>query len=109
VLGRRHAVGSDDTGTGHDACPTTPAPESDTILIGEYGSMTGSSPRSAVDGQRLQLAVEEKNAAGGIKGKKISVKLYDDQGKTPGGRKRRHAAHHAGQRGRDHRGGSRAR
>jgi branched-chain amino acid transport system substrate-binding protein len=68
---------------GTTPAPPTPAAESDTILIGEYGSMTGSEStfgKSTDNG--LQLAVEEKNAAGGIKGKKIAVKLYDDQGKT---------------------------
>jgi branched-chain amino acid transport system substrate-binding protein len=63
--------------------PGTPAAESDTILIGEYGSTTGSEStfgKSTDNG--VQLAVEERNAAGGVKGKKIAVKLYDDQGKT---------------------------
>jgi branched-chain amino acid transport system substrate-binding protein len=63
--------------------PNTPVVESDTILIGEYGSTTGSEStfgKSTDNG--VQLAVEEKNAAGGVKGKKIEVKLYDTQGKT---------------------------
>lgn len=55
----------------------------DTILIGEYGSLTGA---EATFGQSthngLMLAVEEINAAGGVKGKKIVVKTYDDQGKA---------------------------
>jgi branched-chain amino acid transport system substrate-binding protein len=70
--------------------PAQPVTESDTILIGEYGSTTGSEStfgKSTDNG--VQLAVEERNAAGGVKGivggptgKKITVKLYDDQGKT---------------------------
>jgi branched-chain amino acid transport system substrate-binding protein len=56
---------------------------SDTILIGEYGSLTGS---EATFGQSthngVMLAVEEINAAGGVNGKKLAVKVYDDQGKT---------------------------
>jgi branched-chain amino acid transport system substrate-binding protein len=63
--------------------PGTPAPPSDTILIGEYGSLTGS---EATFGQStdngIQLAVEEINKAGGVKDKKLVVKVYDDQGKT---------------------------
>lgn len=55
----------------------------DSVLIGEYGSLTGP---EATFGQSthngVMLAVEEMNAAGGIKGKKILVKTYDDQGKT---------------------------
>jgi branched-chain amino acid transport system substrate-binding protein len=53
------------------------------ILIGEYGSLTGS---EATFGQSthngIMLAVEEFNAAGGFKGRKIDVKTYDDQGKS---------------------------
>lgn len=57
------------------------AQQQGTILIGEYGSMTGS---EATFGQAthmgIMLAVEEQNAKGGIKGKKIEVKNYDDKG-----------------------------
>src|SRR5258706_16484683 len=53
------------------------------IIVGEYGSMTGS---EATFGQSthngLTMAVEEVNAAGGIKGKKVKLVSYDDQGKT---------------------------
>jgi branched-chain amino acid transport system substrate-binding protein len=52
------------------------------ILVGEYGSMTGS---EATFGQSthngIQLAVNEINAAGGINGKQIKLISYDDQGK----------------------------
>ncbi len=55
----------------------------DEILIGEYGSMTGS---EALFGQNTHngvlMAVDEINAAGGVKGKKLRVVKYDDQGKT---------------------------
>jgi branched-chain amino acid transport system substrate-binding protein len=53
------------------------------IVVGEYGSMTGS---EATFGQSthngLTMAIEEINAAGGIKGKKVKLVSYDDQGKT---------------------------
>lgn len=53
------------------------------ILVGEFGSMTGS---EATFGQSthngIMLAVEEVNAAGGIGGRMVEVKSYDDQGKT---------------------------
>jgi len=52
------------------------------ILVGEYGSMTGSEATfglSTHDG--IMMAVEEKNAAGGIKGRKIRVISLDNQGK----------------------------
>jgi branched-chain amino acid transport system substrate-binding protein len=59
------------------------APAGDTILIGEFGSMTGS---EATFGQSthngITLAMKEINAAGGVKGKKIALKSYDDQGRA---------------------------
>jgi branched-chain amino acid transport system substrate-binding protein len=58
------------------------APATETILIGHFGSMTGS---EATFGQStdngIRLAIKEANAAGGIKGRKIELKTYDDQGK----------------------------
>lgn len=61
----------------------TAEPASDVILIGEYGSLTGS---EATFGQStdhgVTLAIDEINAAGGLNGKKLAVKVYDDQGKT---------------------------
>ena len=61
----------------------TPGIVNDEIIVGEYGSMTGS---EATFGQSthngLLLAVDEINAGGGIKGKKVRLVNYDDQGKT---------------------------
>ena len=57
-------------------------PASETILIGHFGSMTGS---EATFGQStdngIRLAIKEVNAAGGVLGKTIELKTYDDQGK----------------------------
>ncbi|HVV83088.1 MAG TPA: ABC transporter substrate-binding protein [Kofleriaceae bacterium] len=54
-----------------------------TIVIGHYGSMTGA---QATFGQStdngIQLAVAERNAAGGVKGRKVSVKTLDTEGKA---------------------------
>lgn len=61
----------------------TAKPASDEIVIGEYGSMTGSEAnfgQSTHNG--VTIAIEEINAAGGIKGKKVKLVHYDDQGKT---------------------------
>ena len=56
---------------------------SNEIVIGQYGSMTGS---EATFGQStdegVRLAVDEINAAGGIKGKKIKLVTMDNQGKA---------------------------
>ncbi len=51
------------------------------IVIGHYGSMTGSEAtfgESTDNG--IKLAIEEINAAGGINGKKIRLITYDDKG-----------------------------
>lgn len=70
-------------GEGTPATDGAPAGGADAILIGEYGSLTGS---EATFGQSTHngvlLAIDEINAAGGVKGKKLEVKVYDDQGKT---------------------------
>jgi branched-chain amino acid transport system substrate-binding protein len=73
------------------AAPAAPAPAapaqaaaapSDTILIGHVASMTG---EQATFGEStdnaIKLAIAEANAAGGVKGKKLLLKTYDDQGK----------------------------
>ncbi len=56
--------------------------KTDEILIGEFGTLTGS---EATFGQStnkgLRMAFDEINAAGGIKGKKIKLITYDNQGK----------------------------
>ncbi|MGH2575579.1 MAG: ABC transporter substrate-binding protein [Ignavibacteria bacterium] len=52
------------------------------ILIGEYGSLTGSEATFGISSTNgLKLAVEEMNNSGGLLGKKIKLITYDDQGK----------------------------
>lgn len=56
-------------------------PATNEIVIGHYGSMTGSEAtfgESTDNG--IKLAVEELNAAGGIDGKKVRLITYDDKG-----------------------------
>jgi len=64
------------------AAAPAPAAPSDTILIGHVASMTG---EQATFGEStdnaIKLAIAEANAAGGVKGKKLALKTYDDQGK----------------------------
>lgn len=56
--------------------------ESDTILLGEVGSLTGSEAAFGISTRNgIELALEEANAAGGVKGKKLAVRVYDDQSK----------------------------
>lgn len=55
----------------------------DEILIGEYGSLTGSEATFGIMTNRgIALAVKQVNAAGGVKGKKLKVITLDDQGKS---------------------------
>ncbi len=56
--------------------------KTDEILVGEFGSLTGN---DATFGQStnkgIRMAFDEVNSAGGIKGKKIKLITYDNQGK----------------------------
>lgn len=53
------------------------------ILVGEYGSMTGSTATFGVETHNgIQIAVDETNKAGGVKGRKIRLISLDDQGKS---------------------------
>jgi branched-chain amino acid transport system substrate-binding protein len=66
-----------------EAGAAAPAPAaSDTILIGHVASLTG---EQATFGEStdnaIKLAIAEVNSKGGIKGKKLALKTYDDQGK----------------------------
>ncbi len=58
------------------------AASSNTLLIGEYGSLTGA---AATFGQGthhgIQLAFEEQNKLGGVKGKQLELLVEDDEGK----------------------------
>jgi branched-chain amino acid transport system substrate-binding protein len=65
---------------------TAPAPAAtpagDTILIGHVGSLTGSEASFGTSTENgIRLAIEDINARGGIKGKRVAAKTYDDQGK----------------------------
>jgi branched-chain amino acid transport system substrate-binding protein len=58
------------------------AAESNEIVIGEYGSMTGNEATFGIStSQGIKLAFEEINAAGGVKGKMLKLISLDDQGK----------------------------
>ncbi len=52
------------------------------ILIGEYGSLTGSEATFGISSTNgLKLAIEECNNNGGLLNKKVKLITYDDQGK----------------------------
>jgi branched-chain amino acid transport system substrate-binding protein len=71
------------------ACP--PRPESPAasaattgeILIGEYGSLTGSEASFGQETHNaIMMAIEEVNAAGGVSGRKVRILTEDDQSKA---------------------------
>jgi len=56
--------------------------EGSVIKIGEFGSMTGTEATFGISTHRgIQMVVDEVNAEGGIKGKKLELITLDDQGK----------------------------
>ena len=69
-----------------DPKPADPLPakgsDAEWILLGEVGSLTGSEAAFGISTRNgIELALEEANAAGGVKGKKLAVRVYDDQSK----------------------------
>jgi branched-chain amino acid transport system substrate-binding protein len=61
--------------------PAEPVP-TDAILMGEVGSLTGAQATFGISTRNgVELAINEINAQGGINGKKVAVRVYDDQGK----------------------------
>lgn len=59
------------------------APETGPILVGHYASLTGSEATFGVSTDHgVILAMEERNAAGGVKGRKIALKTLDDASKS---------------------------
>ena len=60
----------------------------DTIKIGVFGPFSGDAAATgAAEKEAVDLAIKEKNAAGGIRGKQIEAVYADDAGK-PGGHPR---------------------
>ncbi len=55
---------------------------SNEILVGQFGSMTGAEATYGISTDKgVRLAIDAKNAAGGVKGKKIKLITLDNQGK----------------------------
>lgn len=56
--------------------------KTDEILVGEYGSLTGSEATFGLSTNKgIRLAFDEANAKGGIKNRKLKLITLDDQGK----------------------------
>ena len=64
------------------AAAPAPAGAGDKILIGHVASMTGNEATFGDSTDKgIKLAVDEQNKKGGVKGKQLTVKTLDDQGK----------------------------
>ena len=58
------------------------AADGEVILLGEIGSLTGSEAAFGISTRNgIELALEEANASGGVKGRKLAVRVYDDSSK----------------------------
>ena len=63
-------------------CKQKTAAPSDEILVGEFASLTGTTSTFGISTHRgVQLAIDEVNAAGGVKGKRIRLITEDDASK----------------------------
>lgn len=70
------------TAAQQQAAAATPV-DANTILIGEVGSLTGGQATFGISTRNgIDLAVKEENAKGGVNGKKLVVRVYDDQSKA---------------------------
>ncbi|MFY1831747.1 ABC transporter substrate-binding protein [Myxococcus fulvus] len=59
----------------------TPA-NADTILLGQVGALTGGQATFGISTRNgIELALKEANAAGGVNGKKLAIRVYDNQSK----------------------------
>jgi branched-chain amino acid transport system substrate-binding protein len=62
--------------------PHPPREDEGAIILGSIGSLTG--PEASFGGpvrDGIQFAVEEANAAGGVKGRRVVLRAYDSQGR----------------------------
>src|SRR5262249_49901078 len=70
------------SGSGSSGSAGVAVPDTGPIKIGHYASLTGSEStfRESTD-NAIKLAVKERNAKGGVKGRKIELKTLDDASK----------------------------
>ncbi len=74
--------GKKDGGGGTGSGGANNPPASGSIMVGHFASMTGPQATFGIStDQAIRLAIDEKNAKGGIKGRKIELVTIDDAGK----------------------------
>jgi branched-chain amino acid transport system substrate-binding protein len=78
---KKAAPAAPQAGGGAEVKAAPPA-DSDVILLGEVGSLTGSEATFGISARNgIELALKEANEAGGVKGKRLAVRVYDSQGR----------------------------
>jgi len=83
-LGGGKSKPKEGSGTGSETGSAAAKPaQTGTILIGHYASLTGSEATFGISTDHgVILALEERNAAGGVKGRQLAVKTLDDASKS---------------------------
>jgi branched-chain amino acid transport system substrate-binding protein len=75
------AAAGGDTPAVAQGAPGKPA-DGDTLLLGVTTSLTGGTATFGVSTRNgIELALKEANAAGGVKGRQLAVRVYDNQGR----------------------------
>ena len=65
--------------------PLVVTPKGEPILIGEIGSLTGPEAEFGISTRNgIELAINEANFDGGVNGRSLSLRVYDDQSKPEG-------------------------
>ena len=71
--------------TSNAACPATPGVTPTTVNFGWIGPKTGAAAANYIgSSEAAQLRVDQENAKGGVNGRKIVFKVYDDQSNGSG-------------------------
>ncbi len=74
--------GGSQAAQGQGAGPGGAPADANTILLGQVGSLTGGQATFGISTRNgIELALKEANAAGGVKGKKLAIRVYDNQSK----------------------------
>jgi branched-chain amino acid transport system substrate-binding protein len=74
--------GGGGTGTASGSGGGTAPPSKDEIVIGHFASMTGAQATFGISTDNaIKLAIKEKNAKGGVKGRMVRLETIDDAGK----------------------------
>jgi branched-chain amino acid transport system substrate-binding protein len=82
-LGGGKSKGKEGSGRDQTGSAQVKAAETGPILIGHYASLTGAEATFGISTDHgVLLALEERNAAGGIKGRKVELKTLDDASKA---------------------------